>query len=838
MKPRRVLSIALAALVAPVGTLRAQDKPAPAAPAPAPGAPEADKGDALMNAATPDDEIKTLVREGVDLWERGKVTEAWAKIQKAFEREPADDLALYLRDEIGLHTLYLWMREGWQSTDPVRRRFADTALHLIKLSEPAIDKIRRDPKIIEGYIEGLKKRDFEKVWTSIHHLVHIGPWGIPWLVSKEVLGNEKEDDFRANVIQCLIKMREDAVWPLIEALHSKTAFLRQNAAIVLGHIRDERALAPLKWVVEDPNEAPEVKFRAAEALQKITGTVKIDDLKTAKEYYYLIAEKYYYSQPSVIRTFGFDWLAWRWDEANDALLMREVPPFALNEVLAEEACYRGLGIDPEYTQLWGLFGCVHASQVVEDTLALEGVDEKIRYELMTQKEVDKIKEQVKAFEHGEVLANLVGRRYLYRSLERSLDDATPLVSVAIIRALRGMVKPDELPPPTAEALLPRPVSGEADVAASAAPPSGPRPRESYAAYPLIKALIDPDKRVRYAAAESLLQLNPPENFLGMEAITVNLIDAVGEMGVRVVLIIHDDSGNDDRRALADLKKKLVSLNCFPVVAPTAREGVVKATSFPSADLIMIQSKIMRQMFFEVDLIKKTISESAWDHLYNDVRTRSIPKYVLCENDKDMEEAKKLYEDKVWEYMVKPPDRLDLKNRLDKTFSAPEAQKDSKTRAEAMAKQAAEAFSSFDNFKTIYPFRDAVKALIVNLDPTHQRPDFIRIPCIVALGRFGDARAIDILAKLIDDKSNDKPVRVACGKALTDIYRQTGLAPSTEVYDILKKALLDGDVEVEVPVGSSFANSELTNVQRLELQRHRRLHAEKFKSGAAVQEKAP
>jgi HEAT repeat protein len=794
-----------------------------AADAPAPGKPN----DSLISPKTSNDEIKGLFREGYDLYKRGHYKEAYQKLEKALEREPSSDLALYLRNELGVHELQKMMRLAWESTEEDQKKLGDTAMRLLRLSTPVLERVRKDPAVIQGYVDGLKKKEFDAVWGAIHHLVNIGPWAVPYLVNKDVLGNEREDDFRTNAIICLVQMRDDAVWPLIEALNSPNALLRQNAATVLGHLRDERATAALKWALENPNEVPEVKYRAAESVLKITGARKVEELKTAKEYYYLLAEKYYYSLPSVIRTFGFDWVLWRWDEKADALLMREVPPYALNELVAEEACIDGLTIDAEYAPLWGLLGCVHAAQLVENALALAGAEDKKKLDLMTDDELKKITAQVSTFERSQVLANLVGRKSLYRSLDRSLDDGTALVSVCLIESLKGMIKVEELPP-----------VGAGAAAAKATAETGKeqaRPRESYPAYPVVKALTDKDKRVRYAAANVLLALNPPEKFLGVDAVLINLIDAVGEMGARVVLVVHDLRNNDDRRAIAEIEKKLISLGCFPVVATSPREGVVKAKSFPAPDLLIIQSKMGREIFFDVELPnKKTITESAWESLRDDVRTRAIPKYILCEDDADLAKAKEIYEDKAW-YLKKPVDRMELKNQIDKTFASPEAQKDTKGRAEQIAQTAAESLADLDPFNTIYSFREAVPALIKNLDPQHQRPDAIRIPCIAALGRYGDARALDVLAGTVNEKGNDKTVRIVAAKSICEIYRQTALAPSTEIYDIMKKNLVDGELGIEVNLGGAFGVSAITNKQRFELQSHRRLHGDKFKPGVQMQQ---
>jgi hypothetical protein len=227
-------------------------------------------------------------------------------------------------------------------------------------------------------------------------------------------------------------------------------------------------------------------------------------------------------------------------------------------------------------------------------------------------------------------------------------------------------------------------------------------------------------------------------------------------------------------------------------------------------------------------------ETVFDTLRDDVRTRNIPRIVLGDSQAEVDSSKKEFEEKGTAAAVLGRDinKVDLTALFDKLFDSEEAKKDSKNRADLLAKAAAEALASIDPTNTLYPYRDAVEGLVTTVTPNPLREDFIRIPAARALGRYGDQRAIDALAKVVAEKEADaeraarqKGVRLASAKALSGIFRQTGAAPSNEVLDVLKKNLKDGDIEIELTCGEALGNATLQNPARLDASKVRRIERE-------------
>lgn len=79
--------------------------------------------------------------------------------------------------------------------------------------------------------------------------------------------NAKDVNVKADSVKALVEAGELAVEPLIQALDSKDPEIRENAAITLGKIKDERAIDPLIKLLTD--EEWEVESAATNALVDI-----------------------------------------------------------------------------------------------------------------------------------------------------------------------------------------------------------------------------------------------------------------------------------------------------------------------------------------------------------------------------------------------------------------------------------------------------------------------------------------------------------------------------------------------------------------------------------------
>ncbi len=761
------------------------------------------------------DEIRKLLNEGIDLYKQGKYKEAHAKLEEAFQKKPDSDLVYAFMKRAGDDIVASMMNA------PDEQIKAD-GYRLFELSKPG-ETIRRSKKDVLKYLEDLKSNDHAIQRNAHWHLKHFSPWDLRFIIP--VLANVQQDIYRSRLILLLTEIGPEATHAVLECIESAnnddaSTLMKQNACIILGNIKDDRALPYLKRMSEEANTKPEVKKFANEALLKITRKTSLDQLKNYKEYFFELAEKYYYGHSSVVHAWSRSYLVWRWNDERNTITEREVPRFAWNEQMAEETLYDLLKSDPDYVHPtkgspWALLACVHYAQHLEADAGVTAAETALKGGEPGLKESDvaNLKTWLADANRHNVLASVPGKKYIYEALKRSLDDGTHLVAKAAIETIKEMGRPEDLP------------DVNAGGAVSAQGPMG---------WPLINALTSDDKRVRYSASEAMVRINPQTRKLGMELVIPNLVDAVGEQGVRVALIIYDVQDDADRNFVNSLRKLLFKINIFPVVATSGDEGIIKAKQFPTEDVIIVQKKIASQIYFRETETRKRVVETVFDTLRDDVRTKFIPRVVLAEG-ADLEAAKKEYDLTAQAFLDstvigQAGGHLVVNGILDKLWDSAEAKKDSKDRADLIAKSAAETFASIDVTNTLYPFRDAVDALIKTVSPEILRENFIRIPAARALGHFGDQRAIDVLSKVLNEKgANDeatkaaKGVRWACGRALSDIFRVTSYTPSNDNYGIYKKNVVDGDYDIELVVGEAIGNAQLTNAQRLDYENTRRVN---------------
>ncbi|MFH0888675.1 MAG: hypothetical protein V1871_05640 [Planctomycetota bacterium] len=710
-------------------------------------------------------QFKSLYREGIELVKRGQYNEAYVSFEKALQLKPSSDLIRYMIQETG--DLILQDMLG-------RPDLHQTALRILELGKGAYQRLVRSPEEIQKIIVQLDG-PFDKKWEAINLLAAIGQRATPFLI--EQLANPS-DTIRANTMHALEKIGNEAVFSLIESLKSKTLLIKQNAAIILGVIKDKRAIAALKQICEDDEESPEVKRYAVESLKKITKT-NVDQLKPAKEYYYTLAENFYYSHPSVMTNFYGDYIIWRWDKESNSLKMKEVPDFTFNDLMAEEYCYAGLKLDENYEPLWSLLVCALLSRYNKSDVVLQSAFKKNKSGEVTQEILTKLQADLANIKENIVASSLAGKYYFYKALQRSLADNNADVAVSCMQALRDSSDPSDLS-------------------------TGQR---TSMGTPLIDALSHSDKRIRYAAAEALLKMNPPQSFTGMGKVIPIINEALGESGVRVVLVIEPSP-----TTCSSLKTELAKLNCFTVATLTAQEGISSAKRFPTEDLIILNNKLANEVVFTIDILGKKYSETVFDSLKEDIRTRGIAIIMTGSND-EIEKAKSIYQDKVDDYLVMPVENSVLGESINKIFQREDIQNDSKARALKTCSDAVRILANLDISHTIYLYDQTVDALVGVLE---NRPDDIRLSALQALNRFANPTALPGLYKTLGNKENPLLIRVKTAESISNVFRSKPESITLEGYEILKKSLMEDEPEIKQVIAMALGNAKLTSTQRKEL----------------------
>jgi HEAT repeat protein len=744
-----------------------------------------------------EEQVRTLFREGVRQFEAGRTKEAYVAFERALALKPSSDLLRFLRDETGNRVLI----EMFGNKD-----LKDTAVRIVELSRGAYRTVPRTEEQIRALVDGLGSEEFDRTWKSINALVSVGQRAVPFLL--EHLRDDSHPNLSAHCIITLTKMAGEAVLPVAEAMESTVPRLRQNAAIVLGNIRDHRALGALKRAWEDPDELPEVKTFVAESLRKITGRDP-ENLPTAKEYFYTLADRYYTSHPSVLPDLFGEFLVWRWDAKEDRLAPpREVPGFAYNEEIAEEACYDAIALDDRYDAAWVLLALNYFQETVEGDAAIELAQKKRDAGEMPPAVADRLREGLAGIGKAGLVGSVAGRRNLYRALKRCLDDNNVPVAVAVLETLARVGDPEDLPLPPLSPSDERILSAEALAEYE-------RERATKIAYPIVEALIHKDKRIRYQAAVTLVALQPDRRFLGIERVATNLADAVGESGIRVVLVADGDNAWRN-----SLRAALRRMNCMTVDVSTPAEALLRAKEFPPKDLIIMDGQMAGTVLFTANLTdNRQVSETVFDSLKEDLRTRAVPILISGGPDR-IENFKDVFGPRCAGFVAKPLDKMALKAEIEKAFDTDQARRDAKSLADRLAQKAAEALASIKPATTYFTYRDAVSALIGTLK---DRPDAVRVPAIRALGNFGDTRALEPLARTLQDAENSTEVRAACGRAMGEIFRDSHAAPPDEVFPVLLAALRDPEFSVQEAAAAALANARLSAGQQREVAEANRIH---------------
>jgi hypothetical protein len=456
----------------------------------------------------------------------GRTDLAKAYLAKLVELAPDDAALLELRDQFGPAAFARLAR--LKELRPVGAELADriAAASIQSLSDPA-----RLAKLI-GDLNG----DAEARATAFESLRNAGAVAVPGVLA--ALENAQLAAVHQSLLQILVEMGDVAVPPLVGALESPSSRMRSQAMTALGYLRAESALPFLSYpaVGDDvPTGERAVAVVALGRIQGLSPTVARDRIAVGAVERLLTDARGYLDGRKTLPVDEVDELVvWGWDDANGGLIRLSLTQGEAADRYASRLAKQALSLSPERLDAQTIY--------LTTLLVRHAADSKATGALP--------KGALSATDIGLT----VGPRMLLRSLDLSLSARRGEAAVAALRLLEK----------TASA---------ADLSEDS---------------PILAALNASDERVQFAAARTILQIDPREQFSGSSRVVEILVRALAGENERKAVIVHP-SGNRGTQ----LAGQLAELGFNPLLFTTGKSAFKAAADRNDVSVVVVHANSIR-----------------------------------------------------------------------------------------------------------------------------------------------------------------------------------------------------------------------------------------------------
>ncbi len=759
--------------------------------------------DALPRA----DQARELLSEGVREFLTGRPEQAALRFQDVLKLDPDNRL---------LYEFYLAVGDRRLQRMMELDQLDDVLKELLRRARIYQKDLRQTDEYIDLVIARLEATEEERV-VATQELVAVGPLAVPHLVVR--LNDNRQDMLRVYCRIALTKMGYRAVVPLTEALNAADGALVQSIAAVLADIGDSRALPKLKQLHEHAETTETVKRVVANAIAAIlrkSGGGASAELTSADRLYFREAVRYFRGdalvQDEVIANHA---LMWRWDEAADGvkkLSYQRVPRYAWNELMAEELAFAGLTHAPDFTAYLPLLAATLAAQHTEVAQRNRLAAQRTTPPSSPDESADAIAERLTVVADLSDRVRMVGPAHAYRAIQQAIVSERYDVAVHIMTLLqdRDLAQADLHLPTKAEGL-------GTDKAGTV----------------LVAALDHADKKVRYQAAITLAALDPQVSYFNSEKVVPLLAEAVGEWGMRVVVVVDQDFRQ--RNAARD------ALQRQGYLVYTAQSGfdlMQRLEEAPIKDAIIIAGDLLPALKDEyggpIDVPEQR-AETLVAKLAADIRSENTPVFIsLPENPELAAKIQTAFDGSVAGFMPKPFNAVAMKGAIELALADAKLANVNREDAEDISLRAASALAAVNPAHTQYPVGQAVDALVAALDA---RADEIRIAALDALGvaarHPGTGPAVTGRINAVTDvylaqDGNLSPaVRAAFVRAIGRLDPTTDAA-----VDILRAALTHDDASVRSAAHAAVGHApHIANTLLRDLQLQQRLDVRAPGAGA-------
>ncbi|MEK7413030.1 MAG: hypothetical protein AAB263_06920, partial [Planctomycetota bacterium] len=733
------------------------------------------------------DQAKAQFAEGVQQYRAGRIKEAAIAFRNALQNDPENKL---------VYEFYLACGDAMMVRMQDQDVLDDVLKDVLRRARIYQKQLRRDPAYINLLMSKLEKGEEERIVAS-NELAAIGPFAVPILLTS--MADTPQEERRTYCRVVLTKMGGRSVLPLTTALASKDQRQLKSVALVLGDIADPRAIPALLRCQTRGDLDDLTKQILASTITAIATRSKITDLSQPDTIHLSEALRYFRGGPEIRdeQTAAAN-LTWRWDEEQQGaakLQFVRVPGYAWKELVAEEILFQGMATWPKTPGFQPALAAVYAAQMVGVEQRARMAKERTAPSEQAEDAAEAIAERVQALAEAGNRVRMAGAANICRAVQQSLASQRYDVAVGLMRVLedRDLARP--------ELILP-------DKAISADKPGSV----------LISALDNPEKMVRYQAAITLASIDAPA-FAASEKVVPVLADAVGEWGVRVVLVIDQDyRQRNAARAALQAKGYIV------ITAADGFEAMNRLTEAPIKDAVIVAGDLSPTLKNEHGGMLDAPQQTAADQeiskgktrpglvtvLAADPRLAGAPIFVSLPDAPDRAaKVQAQFEGKLagrGGFVAKPFDAVELHDKIEAGLKDTKAPTLNQAAAEEISLRAAIALQRPDPLRTVLNLGLATQSLLATIDA---RADALRIETLKAIGRSAlstaGAAALKPLASRITDVYGSQDAELEKNPQLRAafVYAIGKVDPTSDAsIAILKKTLAHTDAGVRAAAANA------------------------------------
>lgn len=356
-----------------------------------------------------------LLKQAVDLHDRGKDDEALAKLKELLASDPSSDAAFEMLESIEMKQ---WARMMTRSGE-----HAAVIKALFNLAMPAAKAKASDAATIRGLLSKADGSYAERRDALAKLVADHGEYAVPHLLDR--MGAD-DTERRAKAILICRRLGTQATLPLIQALEIENPRLQASALTALGMIGDKRALPYVSAYALGPGEDGMLRDAATAALANMGASHITSD--QIGGLFLGLAEAFYRRDTEVVDPFRSTYVAW--SQADGKLVAAEVPRDIYHLKLAEEVLYDMINWDANQRDAQVLLG----SCLIAQSVAAAGGGEEAASS---------------ALGHADEMAASMGAEIMDAVVRKALADGRPAIAAAAVKTLGSVLDADTFMAPNA-----------------------------------------------------------------------------------------------------------------------------------------------------------------------------------------------------------------------------------------------------------------------------------------------------------------------------------------------------------------------------------------------------